>query len=84
MRPSVLNLAALGLLAAAAAPASAYTLPGQNQSIISCRDVCVAKAAAPRPGHPNTGHLVRQCYNNLTGQYVGDRPLPFIPCSRAN
>jgi hypothetical protein len=72
---------ALFALAGATEPAWAYKLPGP-QSVVSCQDVCVAKAAAPRPGHPNTGHLVRQCYNRLTGQYVGDRPIPFTPCSR--
>jgi len=84
MRSSIQLFTVLGVLTGAIGPAAAAHLPSYHQSIISCMDVCVAKAAAPRPGRPNTGRLVRQCYNNLTGQYVGDRPIPFTPCSKGN
>lgn len=81
MRSAMGLLLTVVIVCAVNAAAGAATQPGQ-QTVISCRDVCVAKAAAPKPGQRPNGHLVRQCYNNLTGQYVGDQSIPFTPCPR--
>lgn len=82
MRIALMLPVATAIVAAAIGPASAYNMSGGNQSIISCSDLCVAKAAAPKPGQPHTGHLVRQCVNTLTGQFVGERAIPFTPCNK--
>ena len=51
-----------------------------RETIISCQDVCVRKASAPKPGGHPSGHLERQCVNTLTGQFIGTRPIPFTAC----
>lgn len=62
-----------------AAMAGSLRLP-PRETIISCQDVCVRKASAPKPGGHPSGHLERQCVNTLTGQFIGTRPIPFTPC----
>ena len=84
MRFTIQLLAELGVLAGATGPVGSAPLGRYRQSIISCMDVCVAKAAAPKPGQVRGGHLVRQCYNTLTGQYVGERAMPYTPCVKGN
>lgn len=60
---------------------SAHIPPG-NRTTVSCRSLCVRKAAAPRPGDTRPrGYLFRVCTSNLTGQTVSQTPIvPSTPC----
>lgn len=75
----ILTVAACLVAMVEAAMAGYVRLP-PRETIITCQDVCVRKASAPKPGGHPSGHLERQCVNTLTGQFIGTRPIPATPC----